>query len=78
MAKVICDRADCVHRSNRPMRKWKYADGRKCYGCKLDTVTIILISDPDGDVEVLIGRKEMAHCSNYEPGQTVLPEFERD
>lgn len=67
MAKVICSVPDCVHRSKRPMRKWRYNDGRPCYGCKLDTITVSRIFDFDGDCEKLVGKENMAHCSNYEP-----------
>lgn len=67
MAKVVCDMRDCTHRSRRPMRKWRYKDGRPCYGCKLETVGISPIFDPDGECEAAFGRENMAHCSNYEP-----------
>lgn len=78
MATVICGMVDCVHRSKRPLRKWKYSSGAKCYGCGLDTAMVSKVYDPDGDIEAVGGREIMAHCSSYEPGQTVLPEFESE
>jgi len=34
------------------------------------------IFDPDGDVEAMAGIENMARCADYEPGQTVIPDFE--
>lgn len=67
MSTVICSMSDCVHRSSRPLRKWKYRDGRPCYGCKRKSIGIAEISDPDGDCEATIGKENMAHCADYEP-----------
>lgn len=67
MAKVICDMEGCVHRSKRPLKKWRYRDGRPCYGCKLETIGVTRISDPDGDCRATISERNMAHCSDYEP-----------
>lgn len=68
MAKVICSMTDCVHRSKRPMRKWKYTNGAKCHGCTLDFVTVSRVFDTDGDIEALAGSENMAHCDHYEGG----------
>ncbi len=76
MAKVICKMVDCVHRSKRPMRKWRYQDGSLCYGCSLDVASVTRISDLDGDIEAVGGPEIMAHCSDYKPGQVVMKEFE--
>lgn len=76
MAKVICNMTDCVHRSKRPLRKWRYKSGARCYGCTLETVSVSKVFDPDGDIEATAGIENTARCSCYEPGQTVLPGFE--
>lgn len=67
MNTVICSMSDCVHRSSRPLRKWKYRNGEPCYSCKLDSIGISEIHDPDGDCEATIGKENMAHCADYEP-----------
>ena len=67
MAKVICNMGSCVHRSKRPLKKWRYQNGSPCYGCKLETIGITRISDPDGDCRATISEGNMAHCSCYEP-----------
>lgn len=66
MAKVIC-KMECKHRSKRPMRSYKYRDGSKCYGCKLDVIDISRVFDPDGYAEQVLGESCMAHCIYYEP-----------
>ena len=40
MTDVICGMEECIHRSKKPMRKYKYNDGRKCYKCTLEIVQI--------------------------------------
>lgn len=67
MATLICDIEDCVHRSKRPLRKWHYRDGRKCYGCRLESVVINRIFDMDGEAEEIFGRENTAICANYKP-----------
>ena len=76
MARVICNMTDCVHRSKRPLRKWKYNSGAKCYGCTLEAVSVNKVFDPDGDIEAVAGIENTACCGQYEPGQTVIPDFE--
>lgn len=66
MAVVTCT-MNCVHRSKRPLRKWKRKDGKKCYGCTLEAVTISRICDPDNYIIDVVGEEEMASCANYEP-----------
>ena len=61
MATIVCT-MNCKHRSKRPLRKYTFKDGRKCYGCKLETVTISRIFDPE--------EEQMAHCNCYEPDGT--------
>lgn len=67
---------DCVHRSKRPLRKWRYNNGARCYGCTLETIGVSKVFDPDGEAEAVMGAENMAHCADYEPGQTVIPDFE--
>ena len=69
MAKVICNMAHCKHRSKRPMRSYIKKSGQKCYGCMLDVIDISRIFDPDGEVEMVLGEKEMAQCLYYEPDE---------
>ena len=66
MATVICN-VPCKHRSKRPLRKWVSKDGNKVYGCKLEIISILRISDPDDYIIEVIGEKDMAQCINYEP-----------
>ena len=66
MAVVTCT-MNCIHRSKRPLRKWKRKSGEKCYGCTLEAITISRIYDPDKDVFNLVGEEKMARCANYEP-----------
>lgn len=66
MAVVTCT-MNCIHRSKRPLRKWKRQSGEKCYGCILETITISRIWDPDGDAHCLLGEEGMARCANYKP-----------
>ena len=66
MAKVICN-MDCKHRSNRPLRTYRSRDGKKCYGCTLDAISVTRIFDIDGDIESMISEDNMAHCADYEP-----------
>lgn len=69
MAQVICTMADCVHRSKRPMKKWRFNSGAPCYGCLLETAMVTRIFDADGDIEAKIGAGNMAQCKDYEPLQ---------
>lgn len=69
MATIVCT-MNCKHRSKRPLRKYTFKDGRKCYGCKLETVTISRIFDPDAYVIQVIEEEQMAHCNFYEPDGT--------
>lgn len=66
MAKVICG-LKCKYRSKRPMRNYKYKDGRPCYGCTRDTISITRVFDPDGDMVATVGEENMACCIYYEP-----------
>lgn len=66
MAKVICN-MKCKHRSKRPLRKYKYESGNRCYGCTLDTISVSRIFDPDNYVVQVVAEEDMAHCLNYEP-----------
>lgn len=76
MAKVICNMVYCKHRSKRPMRTCIKRSGEKCYGCMLDAIDISRIFDPDGDAEMVLGEKEMAHCLYYEPVEEAQDEEE--
>lgn len=67
MAKVACFMEDCEYRSKRPMRKYKGGDGSRLYGCLLPAVTIAEIFDPDNYVVAVVGRDNMAACSQYTP-----------
>lgn len=67
MSTVICSMSDCVHRSGHPLRKWKYRNGEPCYSCKLESIGISEIFDPDGDCATMIGKENMAHCADYGP-----------
>ena len=67
MAKVICNMVHCKHRSKRAMRSYIKKSGGKCYGCMLDAIDISRIFDSDGEVEMILGEKEMAQCLYYEP-----------
>lgn len=67
MAKVICDMVHCKHRSKRPMRSYIKKSGGKCYGCMLDVIDIVRISDPDDYIVEAIGEENMASCIHYEP-----------
>lgn len=69
MAKVICNMTKCKHQSKRPMRSYIKKTGKKCYGCMLDKIDISRIFDPDGDVKMVLGETEMAHCLDYEPAE---------
>lgn len=66
MADLVCD-MDCIHKSKRPLRKWRNKDGSECYGCSLKHVAIDRISDPDGEVGNAVGEESMACCTCYEP-----------
>ena len=66
MAKVICN-MNCKHRSKRPSRTYTTRDGRKCYGCTLDVISINRIFDPDNYVIQVIEERDMARCLYYEP-----------
>ncbi len=66
MATIICD-MECKHRSKRKMRKWRHKDGRPCYTCGLEAVTISRAFDFDGDIKAVAGEENMARCAHYEP-----------
>ena len=66
MATIVCDMA-CKHRSKIKLRKWRYKDGRPCYTCGLEAVTISRVFDMDGDICAVAGEENMAHCAFYEP-----------
>lgn len=55
MADLICDMADCKHRSKRPLKKWRSKDGSRCYGCTLQYIITNCVVDPDGDIEATAG-----------------------
>ena len=57
MADLLCD-MDCIHRSRRPLRKWKSFDGSPCYGCTLNYVKI------SGGMD---SEESKAHCMFYIP-----------
>lgn len=79
MAVLICDMADCIHRSKRPLRSWKNkATGAKCYGCSRKFALISKVFDADGDIEAVAGKSNMAHCSFYEPRKESSQEEEED
>ena len=61
---VVACRMDCKHRSKRPLRKYKYKDGSKCYACTLEGITI---THNFGEVKAVAGERNMAMCNNYEP-----------
>ena len=67
MATVICTMTDCVHRSKRKLKRWQFKSGQPCYGCKLESITISEIFDPDRYVEQIISKEDMARCCFYEP-----------
>lgn len=66
MAKVVC-RMNCKHRSKRALRTYRYKTGERCYGCTLDVIDISRIFDPDIYVVEVVGKENMARCSQYEP-----------
>lgn len=78
MAKVICQMSDCIHRSKRKSRTWKYASGAPCYGCMLEAVTITNVFDPDGDIEALAGKENTVICMHYEPRASETAQDEED
>ena len=65
MTDIICSMEDCIHRSKRPMRKYKKRDGSECYKCTLDMVLV----KEEGDAETyeLLGR-DLPCCARYEKG----------
>lgn len=69
MADLICDMGDCKHKSRHPLRKWRKQDKSPCYSCTLDFVVIAKVFDPDGDIEAVASRENMANCCFYEPIQ---------
>ncbi len=77
MAKIICSMEDCIHRSKRPMQKWKYKSGMPCYGCSLEMVGVSRIPDPEGLIESVGGYEALAHCDQYEPGPIIFQGFEQ-
>lgn len=66
MADLICDMNDCKYRSRRPLRKWRRKDKSPCYGCTQRFVVITCVFDPDGDIEAVGDKENMAHCCFYE------------
>lgn len=64
MTTVICDVKNCPYRSKTPMRKYTNHDGSKCYQCKLDTIIMDNIFDPDGETLGLFGYTP-AECIIY-------------
>ena len=67
MTKIICDMEKCKHRSKKPLRSYTRKSGEKCYGCTLDAISILRISDPDNYVVEVIDEKNMAACADYNP-----------
>lgn len=79
MADVICQMSDCIHRSKRRSRKWRYNSGAPCYGCTLEAITITNVFDPDGDIEAVAGADNMTKCLHYERREAdTLPDEEDD
>lgn len=66
MAVVICDVADCKHRSKRKLKAYTRQNGLPCYGCKLEAVVIREAFDPDGEIEAVAGKDNTVVCKNYE------------
>lgn len=66
MADLICN-MNCIHRSKRPLRKWKRRDGSECYGCSREYIVVDRLSDPDGLIEATAGEENTAVCALYEP-----------
>ena len=66
MPAIICE-MNCKHRSKRKLRKWHHKDGRPCYTCGLEYVTISRAFDIDGDICAVAGEENMAHCNFYDP-----------
>lgn len=57
----------CKHRSKRPLRSYIKKSGEKCYGCTLDAISILRITDPDNYVVEVVDEKNMAACAFYDP-----------
>lgn len=55
---------NCKNKSKRPLKKYETTDGKACYGCTLDYISINKIFDADGDIEAE-GEASMAHCEFY-------------
>ena len=67
MATVICNMRDCKYSSKKPLRKWKFKHGGKCYGCTLEAISISKIFSFDGWEEDVVGKENMAKCNYYTP-----------
>ena len=79
MATLICDMHDCVHISKRPLRSWtNKATGAKCYSCSREYALISKVFDPDGDIEAVAGRENMARGSFYEPREKAPQEGDEE
>ena len=63
MANVICDMENCIHRSNKSMRKYVMKNGEKCYKCALDL--IVMRDEAELEIYELIG-KSLPCCNRYE------------
>lgn len=72
MANVICLVTDCKYRSKRPLKKWRFRSGERCYGCALDVMTVTETFDPDGDIHEVGGPDVHTHCVNYEPEEETV------
>lgn len=68
MTDVICTMDDCIHRSKRPMRKYKMRNGSKCYKCTLDN--ILVINQTTTEIEELYS-KEFPCCIRYEKSEDI-------
>lgn len=78
MATVICQMSDCIHRSKRKLKKWKYSSGAPCYGCMLEAVTIAPVFDPEGEIRAVAGDEHMMYCRDYEKRPSDEPLNEED
>lgn len=67
MAIVICNMEKCKYLSKKPLRKWKFKDGGKCYGCTLEAISISRIPCFDGWERDVVGEENMAKCNFYTP-----------
>lgn len=63
MTNVVCTMEDCIHRSKRAMRRFQFKDGRKCYKCTLEFITI---KDQGYDEVFEVAGKELPCCRCYQ------------